>query len=470
MDQESFRKLLHSSATSKQPSTRATLGGVTSSKGKGKKAEPSQPAFKPRTVKKEKVDASNYRNRAAERRQGVAGDYAEVEAIAEDFERRAAELDKKTLDEQRKYLGGDADHTVLVKGLDFALLEQNKAKVAAEQGVEDDETLEQVFLEASGMEKAKESSDSATSGKKRTREELVRVLKNKRAKSGAVEEDSKTVIDDAVKLEEAKKAGKFKPIGFKPIAQDKPKKKVKKVKTGDATVKAAKAKAVTPSVTESQQPIASSSSTQPPSKPQIIGTLTSKALPEPEPEPIDEDFDIFAGAGEYAGVDLGSSSDSEGEVQNPTNTKPAHASRSSSPQPIPAKKWFDDVDEDRPLKRNSSRPRSKSRSRPTGGDVEMGSPRSRSPSRPQSGRSPNRSDELEDGEEDEVPMRLQPLSSSAVPSIREILAMDEDAEKAAKRKARKEKKGKKLDKEGKVERDYQRLKSYTDKKAAKGGE
>ena len=31
------------------------------------------------------------------------------------------------VEEQRRYLGGDADHTVLVKGLDFALLEQQKA-------------------------------------------------------------------------------------------------------------------------------------------------------------------------------------------------------------------------------------------------------------------------------------------------------------------------------------------------------
>ena len=74
-------------------------------------------------------------------------------------------MDKETLEEQRKYLGGDADHTVLVKGLDFALLEQNRAKVAAEQGVEDDDALEQVFLETRSTEKTVESAAPSTTAK-----------------------------------------------------------------------------------------------------------------------------------------------------------------------------------------------------------------------------------------------------------------------------------------------------------------
>ena len=45
-------------------------------------------------------------------------------------------------------------------------------------------------------------------------------------------------------------------------------------------------------------------------------------------------------------------------------------------------------------------------------------------------------------EEEEQPMRLQPLASSTVPSIREILAADQTAEKEEARKARKEKKKK----------------------------
>ena len=69
-------------------------------------------------------------------------------------------------------------------------------------------------------------------------------------------------------------------------------------------------------------------------------------------------------------------------------------------------------------------------------------------------------------------MRLQPLASSAMPSIRDMLAMSEEAEKAELRKARKEKRkrggggeggggggGEKKDAanlKAKVDRDYQR--------------
>ena len=45
-------------------------------------------------------------------------------------------------------------------------------------------------------------------------------------------------------------------------------------------------------------------------------------------------------------------------------------------------------------------------------------------------------------EEDEKPARLAPLASSAMPSIRDFLAMEAEAEKEEKRRARKEKKKK----------------------------
>ncbi len=66
--------------------------------------------------------------------------------------------------------------------------------------------------------------------------------------------------------------------------------------------------------------------------------------------------------------------------------------------------------------------------------------------------------------EEERPMRLQPLSSSVVPSIKDLLAASDEVEKAVKRKARKEKKkapggaGDSIEKDtkAKVDRDYQR--------------
>ena len=68
------------------------------------------------------------------------------------------------VEEQRKYLGGDSQHTVLVKGLDFALLEQNRARVAAETAATEDVSLEQAFLE------------SAAQPRKRTRADILREL------------------------------------------------------------------------------------------------------------------------------------------------------------------------------------------------------------------------------------------------------------------------------------------------------
>ena len=102
----------------------------------------------------------------------------------------------------------------------MALLEQNRARAAA--ATEDDDELEQAFIEAHP--------------RKRTREDIIAELKNKRHKSeGASELEGATgegADEQDATLEEAKKAGKFRPIGFKPIgnAEGKKKKKVKKKK------------------------------------------------------------------------------------------------------------------------------------------------------------------------------------------------------------------------------------------------
>lgn len=52
----------------------------------------SEPAFKPRKVKKA---SESYRDRAEERRLGKDGDYAQVEAILEEFEKRNADNEDK---------------------------------------------------------------------------------------------------------------------------------------------------------------------------------------------------------------------------------------------------------------------------------------------------------------------------------------------------------------------------------------
>ncbi|KAG6842667.1 hypothetical protein H0H87_011269, partial [Tephrocybe sp. NHM501043] len=65
-------------------------------KAKVKTIDASQPAFKPRKVKK---TDGQYRDRAAERRGGEEGDYAQVEAVLEDFQKRSAGADKATVRE-----------------------------------------------------------------------------------------------------------------------------------------------------------------------------------------------------------------------------------------------------------------------------------------------------------------------------------------------------------------------------------
>lgn len=48
------------------------------------------------------------------------------------------------IERQRAYLGGDATHSILVKGLDYALLARTKAELAAKEGEVADEELDEL--------------------------------------------------------------------------------------------------------------------------------------------------------------------------------------------------------------------------------------------------------------------------------------------------------------------------------------
>ncbi|TFY66261.1 hypothetical protein EVG20_g4837 [Dentipellis fragilis] len=391
----------------------------------------SEPAFKPRKVKKS--GDSKYRDRATERRIGKESDYAKVEALLEDFEKQNAEIeDREKVEEQRKYLGGDSDHSILVKGLDFALLEQQKARLASVNSKIDDESLEEAFLQT--------AEPAVKSGTKRSRADLIRDLKEKRA--GGRESSG------SAPPEEKKTNDKFKPIGFKPIgapAEEKGKKK-KKVKAGDEGERKKKKRKV---VSEEEKSLnAAKTEMAPlPTESPAVEVSTSILAPEPADEPVDEDFDIFAGAGDYEGLELGDDEEEEGEVDQDSlqAEKPPSA---AEPPPVPSstvtrRNWFDDKPEASPPLQTDTPGPSTAQAKPP-------------PSPPT----------LEAGEEEEEPTRLVPLSSSAVPSIRDLLAMDEAAEKDKKRRERKEKKKDKGGGGDKLDRDYQRLKSYEAKKAA----
>lgn len=348
---------------------------------------------------------------------------------------------------------------MLVKGLDYALLEQARSRVAASTAAEDDATLEQAFLET-----------SSSVPKKRTREEIVQELKAKRAKNEGSAEPAPQLPGADVPLEEAKKAGKFRPIGFKPVGagagEKARKKKAKKAggKEGEDTQKKTvkREAAIAEAKADEELPI-------PESSPAEAGLSQPVAAPPrpllPDPEPIDDDVDIFADAGEYTGIDLGDDDDeSDGEVKKRPHDEDTDQSRDEdAEQPPPTGQWFATDDGDRAARASSS----KSEAPPEPAYAKASPPHSFGPP----------PEALEDGEEeeDERPMRLQPLASSALPSIRDLLEMDSAAGKKDKWRAKKEKKKEKapsgegkVDKD-KIDRDYKRLKAYTDKKAAAGG-
>jgi len=100
---------------------------------------------------------SKYRDRARERRDGSNKDYQEQEVISTTADYRAVAPDAKALEnnaERRKqviqaskYLGGDMEHTHLVKGLDYALLEKVRAEITIKVK-EDEDIMEDVVSQA----------------------------------------------------------------------------------------------------------------------------------------------------------------------------------------------------------------------------------------------------------------------------------------------------------------------------------
>lgn len=128
--------------------------------------------------------STSYRDRAQERREGINRDFeldpddliisnptVDGEHLIDEAKRRQDQI------EESKYLGGDVEHTHLVKGLDFALLEKEKIKASHEK--EDSEKQrrgthfgEDLLLDASDSEEEELTKEalfaaSSTSANKR---------------------------------------------------------------------------------------------------------------------------------------------------------------------------------------------------------------------------------------------------------------------------------------------------------------
>lgn len=111
--------------------------------GKDEKGEEEdEPEWKRRRREKK---APEYRDRARERREGKASDYSAIEGLAPSG---AEEEDRKRRAELSKYLGGDEEHTHLVRGLDKALAEKVRREEMGGGGSQEDGDLDDLLEEA----------------------------------------------------------------------------------------------------------------------------------------------------------------------------------------------------------------------------------------------------------------------------------------------------------------------------------
>lgn len=112
--------------------------------------------------------AEKYRDRAKERRVGVNPDYQSQDPVAVASGYRAVAPDMKSgmdaaerrrqMIQESKFLGGDMEHTHLVKGLDYALLQKVKSEITAKETEEETE-MEQLATNKSVKEKTKEEDE-----------------------------------------------------------------------------------------------------------------------------------------------------------------------------------------------------------------------------------------------------------------------------------------------------------------------
>jgi IK cytokine len=293
------------------------------------------------------------------------------------------------VEKQRQYLGGDSEHTILVKGLDVALMEQNKAR-AFVSGDDDDE-LEQVYQEMTAG-----SSAAPSVPVRKTKEDLLRELKLKRQRDSA-EFETQAKESEAKLLEEAKKAGKFKPIGSQQAGGPSKGKKVK-VKDGERKKKKVKVSAVKEGQKQGARGEAGVAVAE--KEQHISKTDANASLSRGDPALMStEPVDIFAGVDEYNIIEPDDNEDEN--VDDGDLPIPEDAARG---------KWCE-VEERKVL------------------------PPPRSPPR-----IVQPSQNITEDAEHEQQARLIPLASSSLPSIRDFLAMDDALQAEEKKKKRKEKK------------------------------
>lgn len=112
--------------------------------------------------------AEKYRDRARERREGANPDYQSEDPLSTASGYRAVAPDLKSgLDaaerrrqmiQESKFLGGDMEHTHLVKGLDYALLQKVRSEIQVKEQEQEDE-MEKLVLKPKKEKKVKEEEE-----------------------------------------------------------------------------------------------------------------------------------------------------------------------------------------------------------------------------------------------------------------------------------------------------------------------
>ena len=132
-----------------------------------------EPEWKRRRKEKRSQDGSSseYRDRAKERREGNNLDYASLQGLASSNNQHGGggeEEDRRRQAELSKYLGGDEEHTHLVKGLDKALAEKVRREDMGQQGGggggsgDLDQLLEDAYTQKQQQSKSKSAKDWQT--------------------------------------------------------------------------------------------------------------------------------------------------------------------------------------------------------------------------------------------------------------------------------------------------------------------
>ena len=310
------------------------------------------------------------------------------------------------MEAQRRYLGGDSAHSILIKGLDFALLQQNKARLASTSSKQDDEALEEVFAQTASI-------SSAPASKKRSRADIIKELKERRADGPALEQSTEESA-----AEKRVNSSKFRPIGFKRIGPSN-EERVKKKKGKEGGEPKKKKRKVGPSAVDGGEQASPPKDTTTAPPPVVEHQASTSTLPQPiQQETEEDDFDIFADAGEYKEMEFGSDDDSD-EGSEKGHEKPSDSGPlAPSAEDVSASSrrgWFHDAAEREP---------------------EVSPP---VPAPQTAADQPTPVPEAGAEAEEEEQAQLAPLTSSAIPSIRDFLEMDAAIEEKEKRKARKEK-------------------------------